>query len=74
MNERLCSCAQWEIRSVAEAMKRCLKEADGCEFFFKHCVPKCEAGKVKYCNEPESRSCHRHPTASTINKLITKED
>lgn len=61
-NERLCSCAQWEIREVAERMRSiCIELYPQLKPLF---VPKC--GKLKYC--PESMSswerCKRTPHMS----------
>lgn len=62
MNERLCSCAQWEIRELALAMKRVIVEKY--PELEPYLVPKCEKyGKeFGFCNESKSRSCGRHPT------------
>ena len=66
MNERLCACAQWEIRQLARIMRDLIIE----QFpqFAPYLVPKCEKyGKDKgFCNEPKKRSCGRHPLLSDI--------
>lgn len=66
MNERLCTCAQWEIRQLARIMRDLIIE----QFpqFAPYLVPKCEKyGKDKgFCNEPKKRSCGRHPLLSDI--------
>ena len=66
MNERLCSCAPWEIRELAMKMRDAVVEkvpelAD-------YLVPKCEKyGKeFGFCNESKSRSCGRHPRLKEI--------
>jgi thymidylate synthase (FAD) len=72
MNERLCSCAQWEIRELALAMKRVIVEKY--PELEPYLVPKCEKyGKeFGFCNESKSRSCGRHPTLKEIfNRGIT---
>ena len=70
MNERLCTCAQKEIRDIALGMKAALREKTDCQLIADMCVPKCERGKVKYCNEPPKRSCGRQPLAKELNALI----
>lgn len=67
MNERLCTCAQWEIRQIALKMRECLLKAGDCDLIWAKCVPKCESGKVPYCSEPPRRSCGRQPLAKEIN-------
>ena len=66
MNERLCTCAQWEIRQLAKMMRDLIVA----KFpqFAPYLVPKCEKyGKDKgFCNEPRRRSCGRHPLLSDI--------
>lgn len=57
------SCAQWEIRQLANNMKKCIENELDCAEFAKYLVPKCEAGKIKYCPEAKSRSCGRQKTA-----------
>ena len=66
MNERLCSCAQWEIRELAQKMRNAAIEqvpelAD-------YLVPKCEKNGKEFgaCNESKSRSCGRHPRLEEI--------
>ena len=61
MNERLCSCAQWEIRQLAwEMRKQVLLQVPELNDYL---VPKCEKNGEEYgfCNESKSRSCGRHP-------------
>ena len=57
-NERLCTCAQLEIRQLAGQMAKAASEA--LPFLKPYFVPKCEM--LGYCNEPAKRSCHRRPT------------
>ena len=66
MNERLCNCAQWEIRELAQLMRKAVIEqvpelAD-------YLVPKCEKNGKEFgaCNESKSRSCGRHPRLEEI--------
>ena len=56
MNERLCERAQWEIRDLAKAMKKCIADHDEeCKKFSKFLVPKCYAhSKYPFCTEHES--------------------
>ena len=64
MNERLCMCAQWEIRHLAQLMKReVLKEVPQLDSYL---VPKCEKyGKdFAFCTESSKRSCHMNPLKS----------
>ncbi len=61
MNERLCSCAQWEIRAMALAMKKAvLEQVPQLEEYL---VPKCEKMGKDFagCNESKQRTCGRHP-------------
>ena len=64
-DERLCSCAQWEIRNMAKLMvKEVLKVAPDLERFL---VPKCEAhAPYCFCTETKKRSCGRHPLISEV--------
>lgn len=66
MNERLCSCAQWEIRQLAREMKRLVVEQ--VPLLEKHLVPKCEKNGKEFgaCNESKSRSCGKHPRLAEI--------
>ena len=75
MNERLCTCAQWEIRNLAwEMRKQVLLQVPELDSYL---VPKCEKyGKeFGFCNESKSRSCGRHPRLKEIfdcyNKFIS---
>lgn len=66
MNERLCSCAQTEIREMATKMRDAvIKEIP---LLAGYLVPKCEKyGKqFGFCNESKSRSCGRHPRLEEI--------
>lgn len=66
MNERLCTCAQWEIRELAFEMRRVIvnKYPELSDYL----VPKCEKyGKeFGFCNESKSRTCGRHPRLKEI--------
>lgn len=66
MNERLCTCAQWEIRQLALAMKKAIVEKY--PELEPYLVPKCEKyGKeFGFCNESKSRTCGRHPRLKEI--------
>lgn len=72
MNERLCTCAQWEIRELAKLMKKAIIEQY--PEFEKYLVPKCEKyGKeFGFCTESkqrrESLKCNRHPRLADIFK------
>lgn len=76
MNERLCTRAQWEIRKMAQEMKKAIKEKQfemqlddlDTELIMSVCVPKCEAGKIKFC--PEHKSCGRYDAAKKINDFL----
>ena len=66
MNERLCSCAQWEIRNLAlEMRKQVLLQVPELDDYL---VPKCEKNGLQFgaCNESKSRSCGRHPRLEEI--------
>lgn len=62
MNERLCAKAQWEIRQLAQEMRKCVievfPEAE------KMLVPKCERFEVPFCTE--GKSCGRHKILKEI--------
>ena len=62
MNERLCKRAQWEIRQLAQEMKKRVVEVfpEAASML----VPKCEVHEIHYC--PESRGCGRHPYLSDL--------
>ena len=56
-NERLCTCAQLEIRRLFnEIAKQCINHIP---WLSKYLVPKCEI--LGYCNELKNRSCGRKP-------------
>ena len=70
MNERLCSCAQWEIRNLAwEMRKQVLFQVPELDDYL---VPKCEKyGKqFGFCTETKQRreqlKCNRHPRLADI--------
>lgn len=79
MNERLCTRAQWEIRKMASRMKTAIannQERMGLsdsemDLILGVLVPKCEAGKIKFC--PEHKSCGRQKTAKEINEILFDE-
>ena len=52
---RLCSCAQYEIRTLVNMMAFAVKSA--LPFMAEYLVPKCE--RLGYCNESKDRSCGR---------------
>lgn len=70
MNERLCTCAQWEIRQLAQEMRRLVLEV--IPQLEPYLVPKCERyGKeFGFCMETKSRrealKCKRHPRLADI--------
>ena len=68
MNERLCTCAQWEIRELALAMKKAIVERY--PELEPYLVPKCEKyGKeFGFCNESKARTCGRNPRLAEIFK------
>ena len=80
MNERLCTRAQQEIRTMALSMIEELKhnkdtmglDDEEMEIILSLCVPKCEGGKIKFC--PEHKSCRRHKTAKEINEIVSKSE
>ena len=66
MHERMCACSQWEIRELAQLMrKEVIKQVPELEPYL---VPKCEKNGKEFgaCNESKSRSCGRHPRLSEI--------
>lgn len=62
--ERLCTCAQAEIRSLVNIMAFAIKKE--LPFLDKYLGPKCE--KLMYCPESEKRSCGRKPVKSKVFK------
>ena len=56
-NERLCTCAQTEIRDMAKKMAQ--QAGEKLSFLVKYFCPKCEM--FGYCNESAKRSCGRKP-------------
>lgn len=64
-NERLCTCAQWEIRNMAKQMvTEVLKVAPDLKTFL---VPKCEKHPdYFFCTETKKRSCGKHPVISEV--------
>ena len=66
-NERLCACAQWEIRAMAREMVReVVKVAPELKDLL---VPKCEAhAPYCFCTETKKRSCGRHPVIADVIK------
>ena len=70
MHERLCTCAQWEIRELALAMKKVVVEQ--VPQLEEYLVPKCEQfGKeLGFCMETKKRrealKCNRHPRLADI--------
>ena len=66
MNERLCTCAQWEIRELARIMRKLIVEQ--VPKLEPYLVPKCEKNGKEFgaCNESKSRSCGRHPRLAEI--------
>ena len=66
-NERLCTCAQLEIRQMAQEMAK--QAGELLPFLKPYFVPKCEM--LGYCNESAKRSCHRRPT---FDELTGKKD
>ncbi len=62
-NERLCACAQWEIRELAKKMAEEVYRVEPA--LGEYLVPKCEAhAPYCFCTESKSRSCGRHPLIS----------
>lgn len=70
MNERLCTCAQWEIRELARKMRDVIVAEY--PIFAEYLVPKCERfGKqFGFCLETKARrevlKCNRHPRLADI--------
>ena len=56
-NERMCSCAQHEIRSMVTKMAKLI--TNKIPELKPYLAPKCEM--LGYCNEPASRTCGRKP-------------
>lgn len=71
-NERLCSCAQWEIRRMAKKMvNEVLEVAPDLKQFL---VPKCEKNfPYCFCTETKKRTCGKHPVISDCVKRCDAE-
>lgn len=64
-NERLCACAQWEIREMARLMVKAVVEVE--PMLAEFLVPKCEMhAPYCFCTESKSRSCGRHPVIADV--------
>ena len=64
-NERLCACAQWEIREMARLMVKAVVAVE--PMLAEFLVPKCEAHAPHcFCTESKSRSCGRHPVIGDV--------
>ena len=63
MNERSCTCAQWEIRQLAYAIRQTIINTgdEECIKYAAYLRPKCESGRVWYCPESKKRTCGRQP-------------
>ena len=61
-NERLCTCAQFEIRKLFQEITK--QFVQQCPWSAKYLVPKCEV--LGYCNEFPKRSCGRKPLKQNI--------
>ena len=73
MNERLCTRAQWEIRELAQEIRKAVAAHDEqCAMFAEFLVPKCEIyGKNNgFCTE--HKSCGRQPKLSTVMETYRK--
>lgn len=70
-NERLCTHSQWEIRELAQKMKKEILSNGSCTSFAQFLVPKCMAGVVHYCTE--KKGCGLCPPPEELNKLILTE-
>ena len=76
MNERLCSRAQWEIRKMAQLMKKEVENYnDQCKLYSEFLVPKCEKYGKNFAFCTECKSCNRHPKLNDVYNayLKTKE-
>lgn len=72
-NERLCACAQWEIRQLAQLMKDAVLAV--CPELKDMLVPKCEQyAPLYFCTETKSRSCGRHETVGEILAKLEEYD
>jgi len=61
-NERLCTCAQIEIRKLFnEIVKQSIQHIP---WLKRYLVPKCEL--LGYCNEIPNRSCGRKPLKNNL--------
>ena len=68
MNERLCARAQWEIRELAQEMRRCVLAV--CPELAPYLVPKCEVhGDMPFCTE--IKTCGKHPRLKEIYDAYT---
>ena len=64
-NERLCSCAQWEIRNMCKEMKKAVIEVE--PLLEEFLVPKCQIhAPYCFCTESKTRTCGRAPLLSDV--------
>lgn len=74
MNERLCTCAQWEIRKLARIMRDLIIEQ--VPALSPYLVPKCEkyGAEFGFCTESTERNskCKRHPLLKTIFEIYNR--
>lgn len=65
-NERLCACAQKEIRTLCKLMVQTVNQATDNAFAYM-LVPKCEAHpNMPFCTESKRRNCGKYPTLKEI--------
>lgn len=66
LSERECTCAQWEVRNLAKMLHKICNEKF--PIVFENAGPKCI--KLKYCPEPEERSCGLRPLEEEVDKIL----
>ena len=66
MNERLCTRAQWEVRELAQKMKKCVVEySEECAKLAPMLVPKCKAhAPLNFCTE--NKGCGAVPKLKDV--------
>lgn len=73
MNERLCSRAQWEIRKMAQLMKKEIENYnEQCKVYSEFLVPKCEKYGKDFAFCTEHKSCNKHPKLDNIYNVYLK--
>lgn len=70
--ERTCTCAQWEIRGVAQEMLRLAKEAD--PLGMKNAGPKCNRSSYCYESKTKWEKCKRVANIHDVRNMVIEQN